>query len=206
MAEERDFGGLRQEVPLETYQSSSIASERLRKAIERNRLKQAKRQRQQQATPIELTRPDMEGDNGVWSMPSNSMHIEPHAPRTTYRATDDNYFTTSSLPTKRFTMAVDKVRQLGPQLQKKFILFSWLVCGLLALRLLFADRGVIDYYRELGLLERQQKTLQEYQHANLVLAQEVKRLKTDERYQRKMVRDHLGHVAADEFVVAFRKE
>ena len=190
---------------METYQSSSIASERLRKAIERNRLKQARKQRQQQATPIELARPDLDGEGGVWSMPASSMHIEPHAPRTTYRGTDDNYFTTS-LPTKRFTLAVDKVRQLGPQLQKKFILFSWLVCGLLALRLLFADRGVIDYYRELGHLEQQQKTLKQYQQANLALAQEVKRLKTDERYQRKMVRDHLGHVAADEFVVAFRKE
>jgi cell division protein FtsB len=199
------MSGLRQEVPLETYQNSSIASERLRKAIERNRLKQAKKQRQQQSTPIELTRPDMAGDSAVWSMPANSMRIEPHAPRHTYRGQDDNYFTTS-LPAKRFTMAVDKVKQLGPQLQKKFILFSWLVCALLALRLMFADRGVIDYYRELGHLERQQKTLHEYQQANLALAQEVKRLKTDERYQRKMVREHLGHVAPDEFVVAFRKE
>ncbi|MBP5297431.1 MAG: septum formation initiator family protein [Bacteriovoracaceae bacterium] len=199
------------------YQGSSIASERLRKAIERNRLKQAKRQRQQQSNPIELTRPDMGGGDGVWSMPANTMHIEPHAPRRTYRPQEDNYFTTSdagiggssissALPAKRFSMAVDKVRQLGPQLQKKFLLFSWLVCGLLGLRLLFADRGVVDYYRELGHLAKQQKTLQEYQQKNLVLAQEVKRLKTDEKYQRKMVRDHLGHVAHDEFVVAFTKE
>jgi cell division protein FtsB len=84
--------------------------------------------------------------------------------------------------------------------------FLWVFLGFLTLRLIFSGGGVIDYYTNRSLLLSK---VQEYESTKVNsenLVQEIKRIKIDSRYQKKLVRDHLGFIAADEYVILFPKE
>jgi cell division protein FtsB len=84
--------------------------------------------------------------------------------------------------------------------------FLWATLGFLTLRLIFSGGGVIDFYTNRSLL---QAKVQEYKATKLSsenLTKEIKRIKIDSRYQKKLVRDHLGFIAADEYMILFPKE
>jgi hypothetical protein len=83
---------------------------------------------------------------------------------------------------------------------------GWMVCGVLFLRLIFMDAGVIDFYKMENTLKDTAHQLQLVKDENAELATEIHEIRTNARYQRQIVRDHLGVIAKDEYLVIFAKD
>jgi cell division protein FtsB len=83
---------------------------------------------------------------------------------------------------------------------------GWSVVGLLVLRLIFMDRGVWDYFATEGLIKEKQEELSSIQKENKDLKTEISRIEVDKNYQRQLAKEHLGVIAADEFLVLFAGE
>ena len=83
---------------------------------------------------------------------------------------------------------------------------AWSVVGLLVLRLICMDRGVWDFFATEGDIHEKQSELQSIQNENKSIKNEVLRIQSDKSYQRHLAKDHLGVIAADEFLVLFAGE
>jgi cell division protein FtsB len=83
---------------------------------------------------------------------------------------------------------------------------AWSVVGLLVLRLICMDRGVWDYFATEGDVREKQGELKSYQDENKSLKTEISRIQLDKNYQRHLAKDHLGVIAADEFLILFAGE
>lgn len=83
---------------------------------------------------------------------------------------------------------------------------AWSVVGLLVLRLICMDRGVWDYFATEGDIREKQSELKSFQDENRSLKTEITRIQTDKNYQRLLAKDHLGVIAADEFLILFAGE
>jgi len=83
---------------------------------------------------------------------------------------------------------------------------AWSVVGLLVLRLICMDRGVWDYFATEGDIREKQGELKSYQDENKSLKTEISRIQLDKNYQRHLAKDHLGVIAADEFLILFAGE
>ena len=106
---------------------------------------------------------------------------------------------TKSRPVKRRSRNLDKRT-------KYTICFLWCFLGFLLIRLIFSGGGVIDFYTNKNLLLSKQNEYQDIKLGNEEILKEIKMIKSDSKYQKKLVRDHLGFIAADEFVILFSKE
>ncbi|MBF0314366.1 MAG: septum formation initiator family protein [Oligoflexia bacterium] len=87
-----------------------------------------------------------------------------------------------------------------------FLKLGWALCFILMLRLVFADRGVIDYLKMEKVIAKQQLSLREIKDENERLFQEILKIKNDQQYQKKLARDTLGVIAPEEFLVLFANE
>ncbi|HXH75787.1 MAG TPA: septum formation initiator family protein [Bacteriovoracaceae bacterium] len=83
---------------------------------------------------------------------------------------------------------------------------SWSVIGLLVLRLIFMDRGVWDYFTTENTIKEKNKELRSYHRENKELKVEIERIQLDRNYQRLLAKEHLGVIAADEFLILFAGE
>lgn len=83
---------------------------------------------------------------------------------------------------------------------------GWLFCVFLMGRLIFSDGGIMDYYSQKTLLENKVSELEANKKENEMLAKEIELIKDDSNYQKKIVRDNLGMIAKDEFLILFPKE
>ena len=82
----------------------------------------------------------------------------------------------------------------------------WAICVIAILRLVFADGGVVDYYSQKGVVNNRLAELERIKKDNSGLLKEIERMRNDKGYQKKLVRDNLGFIAGDEFLVLFPKE
>ena len=91
---------------------------------------------------------------------------------------------------------------------KKNILpkIGWAVIGILVLRLICMDRGVWDYFATEGGIREKQTELSNIQNENKELKSEITRIGLDRNYQRQLAKEHLGVIAADEFLILFAGE
>ena len=104
---------------------------------------------------------------------------------------------------------VRRVKEKSADLDKKSLYtvrFLWAFLGFLSLRLIFSAGGVIDYYTNRNLLLSKVHEYETTQQDNRNLIDEIKKIKIDVKYQKKLVRDHLGFIANDEYVILFPKE
>lgn len=193
--------------------SHSLGSDRLRKAIERNRAKQAKRSARAQA-------------DTTWTAPGASSSPTTGSRRTV--ASADTVEFTSEIRKKRSqaptqvsyvnstskrasTKAVTKYKPVKRKTKKSvavkpneyLVRGIWAFCAFLLLRLIFSHGGIIDYYEKKDLLKRKEMTLERTKKENSSLVKEIERIKTDASYQKKLVRNHLGHIAKDEYLILF---
>ena len=83
---------------------------------------------------------------------------------------------------------------------------AWSVVGLLVLRLICMVRGVWDYFATEGDIREKQSELKSIRDENKSLKTEITRIQTDKNYQRLLAKDHLGVIAADEFLILFAGE
>ena len=91
---------------------------------------------------------------------------------------------------------------------KKNILpkIAWSIVGLLVLRLICMDRGVWDYFTTEGAIREKRSELESIRSENKNLKVEISRIQLDKNYQRLLAKDHLGVIAADEFLILFAGE
>lgn len=83
---------------------------------------------------------------------------------------------------------------------------GWSVIGLLVLRLICMDRGVWDYFSTEGVIKEKLEEHQSIQTENKELKTEITRIQVDKNFQRQLAKEHLGVIAADEFLILFAGE
>lgn len=84
--------------------------------------------------------------------------------------------------------------------------FGWVFCTFLLFRLVFSEGGVMDYYSSLNLLEDKDYEYTRIIADNKYLADEIKKIGSNSTYQKKLVRDNLGFIARDEYLILFPRE
>lgn len=208
---------------------NNIGSDRLRKAIERNRAKQTKRAGQ--ADRVSRPQSTMASSED-WSLPGrgSSKPTSSSARRGTRKSVgsaDNVEFTTairkgSRAPApvnyseaKTPTVVTRKVTRKPPTKTRKpkskflkntneyVVKGIWVFCAILLLRLVFSNGGVSDYYDKKEVLNSRFDELARIEIENKGLLKEIGQLKKDPQYQKKVVRDHLGYIAKDEFLILF---
>ena len=83
---------------------------------------------------------------------------------------------------------------------------GWSVVGLLVLRLCFMDRGVVDYFSSESKLQEKRDELEMVRQENKEITAEVQKIKHDRSFQKQLAKEHLGVIAADEFLILFAGE
>ncbi|MBY0416265.1 MAG: hypothetical protein K2Q18_18975, partial [Bdellovibrionales bacterium] len=99
-----------------------------------------------------------------------------------------------------------KTKSVDPKYVTWLVKGSWVFCGIMVLRLIFAAGGVTDYYSQKSSFNERINELNDIKKDNMQLVRDIERMKTDIGFQKKLVRDNLGFIAADEFLVLFPKE
>lgn len=91
---------------------------------------------------------------------------------------------------------------------KKVLLtkIGWSVIGLLVLRLIFMDRGVWDYFATESTIQDKKQEFRSIQKENNELKSEITRIQVDSGFQRQLAKEHLGVIAAEEFLILFAGE
>jgi cell division protein FtsB len=220
-ATQQTFNGIRPGPDLNTVDPSTIANERLRKAIERNRAKQGIRSPQptaetRQAAPqtheeevtsaaaSESARPRMRARERVSTPPESTTVVSRRSvakpedtefvpvKRTQRKVASQISYTTTGT-TKR------KQKSLDPKYQGWLIKGSWIFCAVMVLRLIFAAGGVTDFYSQKNSVSARLGELSDIKKENMQLVREIERMRSDTGFQKKLVR------ASDEFLVLFPK-
>lgn len=82
----------------------------------------------------------------------------------------------------------------------------WVICAVLVLRLIFSQGGVVDYYERQTALNERLYERERLEIENQNLRSEIELIKSNASHQKKLVRDHLGFIASDEFLILFAKD
>ena len=229
--------------------SFGIGSNRLKKAIERNRRKQLQKRSflSDKTEVLDQSEDPISGFSSGKRLPSSpsSTYSSPHgrrnapvnalsrmANRTARPVEPLNNRPTTSLagrlrrtegsPSPAKTMfyktppprsPISPLRPVGTLRQKinrwSQTLLLWvgaIVCCILLGRLIFAQRGVIDYYSQEELIRKKIHQTQLIKSENKELSREIRMLEEDPVHQRRMARKHLGVIAKDEYLVLFARE
>jgi len=202
-----------------TANTSSTSNEKLKKAIERNRVRIAKKQGKK---TIELSsRQTSRGKGPSWSV-SRPQSKDPPATKETSRrlgSTRGEYQFSTSLrksparpPAKIGYIARKKqaISGLCDGIKDKFrgilVYLGWAFCFFLLFRLVFTDRGVLDFYSRQKVYDGKVKNLEIIKKESAELGRQIEHIKSNRIYQKKLVRDHLGFISEDEFLILFPKE
>lgn len=183
-------------------------SDRLQKAIARNRAKQAKRSGG--STIIEDKKDFSE------NFQRESKPLSSEVTRRTVGTPDNIEFTNEIVPKKSkstigYSKAKRKVRTKGRGKKNAknysfLVKAAWIFCIFLLFRLIFSSGGVVDYYSSVEILEDKASEYKMIVKENEKLVNIIKKIRTNPRYQRKLVRDNLGFIAKDEYLILFPKK
>ncbi len=217
--------------------TSNIANERLRKAIERNRSRQAERMKNQPQPPT-VAQANSKQEEVVLETNQASFFDKPSSSanrlkaraqeriheqvatssavvtRRTVANSQESDFTPAKRTAKKVASQVSysttssrkKSKSLNPKLLTYLVRACWIFCALMILRLVFASGGVADFYTQRNLLQDRVVELDRIKKENMQIVREIERMQTDAAFQKKLVRDNLGFIASDEFLVLFPKE
>ncbi|RLA61327.1 MAG: hypothetical protein DRQ88_05055 [Epsilonproteobacteria bacterium] len=219
--------GRRRKIPIPTTTSTStdaIGSDRLRKAIERNRVKQVKRESIAPTSgyssgfqrPDDLARENPYGrepDRFQGQRPTSPSYQRPINPGMTSRPTPPPMgnrpplsrplpvaSTAPSRPLPNSNSSYSTPKRPA-KFAKYFLRGLWIFSVFLLLRLVFTERGAMEYYSRKGTLDDKYGKLASLKKSNKELEKKIKKIKIDSTYQKLLVRNHLGFIARDEFIV-----
>lgn len=82
---------------------------------------------------------------------------------------------------------------------------GWLASVALLAQLFFSERGVLDYYEKKEVWQEKVFESEFIISENLEIKNEINLIDEDGRYQKKLVRDNLGFIAEDEFLILFSR-
>lgn len=203
---------------------ASLASERLRRAIERNRRKRLRKGPPPAApgpqagaahrgeAPSRLVR--RLAETGAFQPRGRPLPGRLQAPPGTARE--------APLPTRARATAAPLPRAAAvprepspaplarpataPRWQKVLFRCAWLFHGYLLVRLAVSEGGAVDLYRKQEFLAARLRELDGTTYENALLEEEIERIRTNGSHQKKLVRDHLGFIGEDEYLVLFAGE
>lgn len=139
---------------------------------------------------------------------SSAQDVELEAPLKARGTTTVRPKYTTNAPATRPT--VSKKRKKKANKTQKYLEYlvigSWAFCCILLLRLLFSDRGVIDFYSRHSVLDNKKIEYQNIQDDNQGLRKEISLIRSNKKYQKKIVRDHLGYISRSEYLILFPRE
>lgn len=233
----------------QTSFTQTIGTDRLQKAIERNKRKQELRGLRSSATSFSQdtgsTRARPMGDtievgttSRPWSPPSSNTGNTGSPIRTASRRTapkpmtsevavvsptrktvatgDQLEFSTSlrTTPSRApakpsYTSAKRKVKthkKANDRFSNIMLKSAWAFCGFLLLRLIFSGGGILDYNERKSMLEGREHELENVKLDSQRTLAEIDLIQKDVSTQKKLVRDHLGFIARDEYLIIFQKD
>ncbi len=82
---------------------------------------------------------------------------------------------------------------------------AWIFCLFLLVRLIFSKGGISDFYSLKKTLNQYNVNYEKIKKENIELKKTIHMIKHNSSYQKKLVRNHLGFIAKDEFLVVFPK-
>jgi cell division protein FtsB len=116
---------------------------------------------------------------------------------------------TDKLPAPIRYLGLGKATSKSKRKNKKFfdhlVVFGWICMALLGVRLLLSDRGIIDFYKHKAVLESIHHDIEQLKVDNGELMAEIEKIRSSSRYQKKIVRDYLGFIAKNEYLILFAK-
>lgn len=198
-----------------------MTNERLQKAIERNKARMAKRERKKSFESSANNNSTFGKEKRNWSnfnkAPKSA--TPPSRPIRQFAANQKGFKFNPALrkspnkaPAKINYLTKNKglFTELKEAVKKKcvfgLILLGWGLCFFMLIRLITIKRGVLDYYSREGAFKKNIERLHNIEKNNVNLSKQIDFIKTNRPYQKKLVRDHLGFIAADEFLILFPKE
>lgn len=195
----------------------TLASERLRKAIERNRAKQA--MREAHARRVDAAKEEKHQQQDFYTGTSGgrtrrgvqlphqdvefTTQLKRHSRKTAKSLMTPSLISTNGRKISNRRGLTSFLSHGRENLSLYFSRLGWILCLFLILRLVFSEGGVLDYYRSISLYESREQLRQDILAENQALRDEMERIRTDSAYQRRLLRDHLGHIAADEYLIIF---
>ena len=186
-------------------ESGSVGSERLRRALERNRAKRAKQEgsRSERMQSRLGRRPSIERRRPLPRM-GGAMASIPSSPLRRSEPVVENIAVETS---------VDSIKGRSPKISRFFsglweylLRLAWLFCGVLILRLIFTNGGVVDFYTKRDHLKLKERELLSIKSENQEIVAEIDKIKNSSEYQKQLVRSHMDFIAPDEFLILFAKE
>ena len=102
-----------------------------------------------------------------------------------------------------------RIRQPKAKAKQKVDLLpriGWAIVALCMLRLVFMERGGIDYVGMDNKIKERETELARVQKENDEIGTEIRRITLDKSYQRQLAKEILGVIAADEFLILFAGE
>ncbi len=126
------------------------------------------------------------------------------------RKKEDTHKVSPPPPLKKRTLQ-NSARSQVQKPESKFVKFlvglivklGWVFSFALLVQLVFSERGVLDYYDKKVLWEEKVFEGQLLIQENEKIKDEIELIFNNAQYQKKLVRDHLGFIAEDEFLVLF---
>jgi hypothetical protein len=184
--------------------ASSIASERLRRAIERNRAKQANRQESNQENnkDTQFKRPMTSSKSDIRvsvARPEDVQFVPAPVQRRTTKVVATTYKKANKKTANEF-FSFD----FSPKTVSVLFLLGWVAASLLYLRVLFSDRGLLDYVKRDRYLATRQEYYQSLINENKEMLHEIEKIKKNDTHQRQLIRDHLGMISSNEYLVIFQ--
>ena len=175
--------------------SRQQGQERLRRAIERNRAKQAKRNNSSLRKTVVSNIEDTEFTSALRApaksrLPATIDYIAPVTP-------------------KKRAPRITKSPIVGQKKRKLldyFVLAFWGFCFFLMIRLVVAERGIGEYYSLKRIFNEKLRHIERIKTDNSKLVNEIERIKSDSFYQKKLVRDNLGFISKDEYLILFAQK
>ena len=90
-----------------------------------------------------------------------------------------------------------------PKVFRWVIKFCWLGLFIFSLHVLLGDRGTIEYYAHLNDVNSLRSEVKSNQKENGQIIFELNQIQNNQSYQRKIIRDYLGYISHDEYLVIF---
>lgn len=121
--------------------------------------------------------------------------------------TDIDYLDEEEEEVEKRPVRVTPKANKKPKVRKNVLAkIGWAVVGVLVLRLIAMDRGVWDYFATESTIREKKAELRTIQEENTSLRSEIVKIQSDRNYQRQLAKEHLGVIAADEFLILFAGE
>ncbi|MCB9091291.1 MAG: septum formation initiator family protein [Halobacteriovoraceae bacterium] len=97
-------------------------------------------------------------------------------------------------------------RTISSKSQKLKKLLFWGVLSFCFLRIIFMDGGYLELKEKQKAVQDMKDKLSFIKNENKELVEEIKKIKSDKNYQKKLAREHLDVIGSDEFLILFASD